>query len=372
MTDRTSPLPDRAARFAQLLKEARQVKGISLGRDAWRRLRRSPMAMISLVILILFIVLAILTPLLPLSPPYETNSGKNLQGPQWAPLFVSNPSWSDDEPETFEKHVKDGFPELNWFNRGLLNLRYNLFGHWELNSLCGRDQLGRDVLARIFWGGRLSLAVGAIATLVSLIIGVSYGATSGFLGGKIDNFMMRFVDVLYSIPFIYVVIFLISVINMPAVKADLNESGINRMTVFFVAVGAIYWLTMARVVRGQVISLKNDQFIEAARTIGASNARIIFIHLIPNLLSIVIVYLTLTIPRVILFESFLSFLGLGVEPPAVSWGVLASDGVTGITRIRIHWWLVAFPSLALGITLFALNFLGDALRDTLDPRLKNK
>jgi len=148
--------------------------------------------------------------------------------------------------------------------------------------------------------------------------------------------------------------------------------GASRIVIFFFLVGAIYWLTMARVVRGQVISLKNEQFVEAARTLGAGRRRIIFVHLVPNLLSVVIVYLTLTIPQVMLFEAFLSFLGLGVEPPDVSWGLLANEGIQVITPVKIYWWLVVFPGMALGLTLFALNFLGDGLRDALDPRLKNR
>ncbi len=208
--------------------------------------------------------------------------------------------------------------------------------------------------------------------MVSLVIGVSYGAIAGYLGGRVDNIMMRIVDMLYSIPFIFVVIFIITVLSESPIKERLEEAGINRIVIFFFVVGAIYWLTMSRVVRGQVISLKENQFVEAARTIGAGQARIIFRHLVPNLLSIVIVYLTLTIPNVMLFEAFLSFLGLGVQPPDVSWGILADEGVRAITPLRVYWWLIVFPSLALGLTLFSLNFLGDGLRDALDPRMKNK
>jgi oligopeptide transport system permease protein len=156
------------------------------------------------------------------------------------------------------------------------------------------------------------------------------------------------------------------------VKPWLREHGINKIVIFYIVIGAIYWLTMARVVRGQVISLKHEQFVESARAIGASQGRIIFRHIVPNLMSVVIVYLTLTIPSVMLFEAFLSFLGLGVDKPGVSWGILASEGVAAINPIRIFWWLVLFPGLALASTLFALNYLGDGLRDALDPRLKNK
>jgi oligopeptide transport system permease protein len=214
--------------------------------------------------------------------------------------------------------------------------------------------------------------VGFVAALVSLVIGVSYGAISGYLGGRVDNLMMRLVDILYSIPFIFVVIFLITILSEDTIKARLESYGIDRIVLFYIVIGAIYWLTMARVVRGQVISLKHEQFVEAARTIGASRPAIIFRHLVPNLMSIVIVYLTLTIPSVMLFEAFLSFLGLGVAPPDVSWGVLANEGIKVITPLKIYWWLVVFPGVALALTLFALNFLGDGLRDALDPRMKNR
>jgi oligopeptide transport system permease protein len=209
-----------------------------------------------------------------------------------------------------------------------------------------------------------------VATLVSLLIGVSYGALSGYLGGRWDNFMMRIVDILYSIPFIFVVIFLITVIR--ANQDELEKWGISRMTLFFAVIGAIYWLTMARVVRGQVLSVKHQEYVEAAKALGASTGRILARHLVPNVFSVILVYLTLTIPRVMLFEAFLSFLGLGVEAPDVSWGMLAADGLGAINPIRVYWWFVLFPGLALGLTLLALNFLGDGLRDALDPRLKDR
>ena len=204
-----------------------------------------------------------------------------------------------------------------------------LFGRWSLNSLCGRDELGRDLLARLVWGARISLMAGLVGALVSLIIGVSYGAISGYVGGWVDNLMMRIVDVLYSVPFIFIVIYINTILSAHETQLWLDKHGINRITVFYVVIGAVYWLTMARVVRGQVLSLKHEQFVDAARTIGAGRARIIFRHIVPNALSVVIVYLTLTIPRVMLFEAFLSFLGLGVQAPDVSWGLLANVGFQG-------------------------------------------
>ena len=197
-----------------------------------------------------------------------------------------------------------------------------------------------------------------------------YGAFSGFVGGRVDNLMMRIVDILYSIPFIFVVIFLITMVQgLAEARPDLE---IDRELIFFLVIGAIYWLTMARVVRGQVLSLKNTEFIEAARVMGASTLRILLTHVVPNVLSIVIVYLTLTIPAIMLFEAFLSFLGLGVEPPKVSWGLLAVDGTQVINPIKSYWWLVVFPALAMGSTLLALNVLGDGLRDALDPKMRGK
>ena len=270
-----------------------------------------------------------------------------------------------------QPYRKLGFAQLNWLSRWMVQMRFSLFGDRSLNSICGRDLLGRDMLSRLFWGARISLIVGLVATIVSLVIGVTYGAVAGYFGGWIDDAMMRFVDVLYSVPFIFVVIFLLTILGQENVADKLASYHIDRIGIFYVVVGAIYWLTMSRVVRGQVISLKNELFVESARSLGAGQMRIIFLHLLPNLFSVVIVYLTLTIPRVMLFEAFLSFLGLGVEPPDVSWGLLANEGIKVITPVKIYWWLILFPSVALGATLLALNFLGDGLRDALDPRLRD-
>ena len=223
----------------------------------------------------------------------------------------------------------------------------------------GTDNAGRDQFARVLQGGQISLFVGIIATLVSLIIGVSYGAIAGYLGGRIDNLMMRIVDVLYSLPYIIVVIVLLAMFR--------SQTPRGQLTLLFIALGSVSWLTMARIVRGQVLSLKNQEFVLAARATGVSAPRIIFRHLVPNTLGPVIVYATLTIPQIMLSEAFLSFLGLGVQAPLASWGSLAADGVQ---NIAIFPWQLIFPGVTMALTLFSLNFLGDGLRDALDPQMR--
>lgn len=280
--------------------------GASLWSDAWRRLKKNRMAVVSGGVLIVIALLAISAPILPGIP--------------------------DPNAQDLELGAVPPGP-----------------GH-----LMGTDILGRDLLARVLYGGRISLLVGLVATMVSFLIGVTWGAVAGYFGGRLDNAMMRFVDVLYSLPYMFLVILLLVFFS-------------RSVLMLFVALGAVQWLTMARIVRGQVLSLRNQEFVEAARAMGVSHAGIIFRHLIPNALGPIIVYATLTVPAVMLQEAFLSFLGLGVQPPDASWGVLVNEGAT---LMGLFPWLVIFPGIALALTLFCLNFMGDGLRDALDPHLR--
>jgi oligopeptide transport system permease protein len=262
-------------------------------------------------------------------------------------------------------------PELTRHSIETQNLDYGAHGpsarHWF-----GTDPLGRDVLTRLLAGGRVSLAVGLTATLVSLVIGVAYGAISGYAGGKVDTVMMRIVEILYALPFMVLVILLIVVLE-PALKQEklrwlvnlFGGEGQVKLVVLFLVIGAIEWLTMARVVRAQVMTLRQQDFVAAALALGVPKHRIIFRHLVPNCLGPVVVYSTLTIPAVMLIEAVLSFLGLGVQPPFASWGSLIQEGAD---NMETRPWLLIFPAIFFSATLFSFNFLGDGLRDALDPK----
>jgi len=225
----------------------------------------------------------------------------------------------------------------------------------ERRYLLGTDDLGRDMLSRIVYGGQVSMAIGLIGTITSVLIGIIIGAIAGYVGGKTDYFISRFIEIMYGLPYMLLVIILMAIFG----KNIFN---------LFIALSAVSWLTTARVMRGQVMSLKNSTFVEAARSMGASTTRIIFLHLVPNTLGILIVYATLRVPAFIMLESFLSFLGLGVSAPYASWGSLIQDSIGGMTNFS---WRLIYPACAMAMFLFAMNFLGDGLRDAFDPQSKN-
>lgn len=385
-----------------------QTKGTSLWRDAWKRLRKNKLAMVGLVVLGFMVIAVIIGPRI---------------------ILLTTGYTADYVPSQLEEgDLVRSFPP-------------------SLQHPMGTDDTGRDLFARVLQGGRISLTVGIISTLVSLLVGVSYGAVSGYLGGRVDNLMMRVVDIIYAIPYILIVIVLlnffggantntlvswipqtaaavfiliggflgsvllfrrvfddangraafrllsklsfvlvsilavfglvylvfssISNTNAGAGLADVYSNYVNQslsqIFLLFFALGLVSWLTMARVVRGQILSLKNEEFVMAAKASGVSTFGIIFRHLVPNVLGPVIVYATLTVPSVMLTEAFLSFLGMGVQAPYASWGSLAADG---IKNISIFPWQLIFPGVTMALTLFSLNFLGDGLRDALDPQTR--
>jgi len=302
------------------------TEALTPNQRAWRRFRRNKPAVISSAFLAMLVLLVVLWPRL---APY-------------APNATSDAQFEPPEP-------------AHWF---------------------GTDVHGRDLLTRVFYGARISLLVGVVGAGVALVIGVTWGAVAGYAGGRLDSVMMRLVDILYSLPSIIFVMVLLTTLNRGA-KVWLSRlpgplapklAASAPLLFLFAGLGAVSWLTMARIVRGQVLSLRTRPFVDASRALGASPISILWHHILPNVWGIVIVYLTLTVPSVVLYESFLSYLGLGIQPPMASWGSLVAEGAGQLNPIRIYWWLIVFPASLLVSTLLALNFLGDGLRDAFDPR----
>lgn len=311
-----------------MANEAVKSQGSSLWKDAWHRLSKNKPALISLAVLVLILFACFVGPFLP---------------------FVKNPT-------TINLANAAADPSA---------------AHWF-----GTDQLGRDLFSRVLYGGQVSLLVGLVATAVAVIIGVIYGAISGYVGGVLDSVLMRFVDILFALPFLVLVILFALVVDEPASNFTtwvIEGTGwprdrvapITTLIPLFIAIGAIGWLTIARIVRAQVLNVKRLEFVEAAISLGLSRSRILFRHILPNVIGPIIIYTTLAVPGIMLLESVLSFLGLGVKPPNSSWGILIKEGAD---RMEITPYLLLFPSLFFATTLFALNFLGDGLRDALDPK----
>lgn len=307
---------------------------LSPGRNAWRRFKQNRAAVISAWFLIFLLAAVVVWPvILKMSPVHFAQS--------------HNPDQLSDAQFVAPN-------AQHWF---------------------GTDLHGRDLFSRILYGAQISLLVGVVGALVSLVIGVLWGAIAGYAGGRTDAVLMRIVDILYSLPSIIFIIVLLTTLGAMLKQSHVVQDspaleGSLRVMLLFIGLGAVSWLTMARIVRGQVLSLRTRPFVEASRALGAKPHWIIARHIIPNILGVVITYLALTMPAIILYESFLSYLGLGVEAPMASWGTLISDGVSQINPIRIYWWLLVFPGGVLVMTLLAFNFLGDGLRDAWDVKSK--
>lgn len=368
---RSLTLPEHPSRRRSTDEEG-LVAGTSLFRDALRRLRLNQLATLCLGLLLLLTLACFSHRLI-----YEIGSARG------------------SESEFFRLHFDHTLTDKDAAFAAPNGT------HWF-----GTDALGRDVFARTMYGGSISFLVALVATVVSLGIGIAWGSIAGYVGNRVDHYMMRIVDVLYGLPFMFLVILIMTLVNglhvtassvRPHVEAvwELEAKGdatgalayatthgvdfharaavfldenVPPIVVMFFALGMVEWLTMARIVRGQVLSLREREFVAAARLMGASTPRVLIRHIVPNLLGPVIVYTTLTIPTVMLLEAFLSFLGLGISEPDCSWGSLASEGIGAINVIKPYWWLLAYPAAAISVALFSLNFAGDGLRDALDPR----
>jgi len=307
---------------------------LSPGRQAWRRFRKNRPAVGSSIYLAMLTLVILAWPLL---------------------LAVVGGSFGHD-------HAPDQLSDAQFAPPSL--------HHWF-----GTDVHGRDLFSRVLYGAQISLFVGLVGTLVSLVIGVLWGAIAGYAGGRLDSAMMRFVDILYSLPTIIFIIVLITTLGELLKQSHFVTSSpfmgsSLRVMLLFVGLGSISWLTMARIVRGQVLTLRTRAFVEASRTLGAGPVWILSKHIIPNIFGIVITYLALTMPAIVLYESFLSYLGLGVQPPMASWGTLLAEGVGQINPIRIYWWLILFPGGVMVATLMALNFIGDGMRDAWDIKAR--
>ena len=343
------------------------LKGVSLWKDAWRRLSKNKMAMFGLVVVVIYALICILAPVLPiysykfqvlehqyLPPSLHKNAGELMVERQ--EMLLLSMAGTEDRKELNEAELA----QLEALRAKIDTETAEIDGKTVLvhhrRYLFGTDPLGRDLLARVIYGGQVSIAIGLVGTITSVLLGIIIGAIAGYAGGQLDYLITRFIDVMYGLPYMMLVIILMALFG----RNILN---------LFLALAIVSWLTEARVVRGQIISLKNSEFVQAARSVGAGTGRIIFRHLVPNTLGVIVVFATLRIPSFIMLEAFLSFLGLGVQAPFASWGSLVGEAVEGM---NLYPWRLFIPALAMVIFLFAMNFLGDGLRDALDPQSKNK
>lgn len=351
-----------------------QRQSLPFWRDAWRRLRKNPTAMIGLTLIILSLLFAFVGPLIvpykydeqirgfenlsPMQTPQERDNAEN--------TAVKSKNRSSEFGYAFETSPSE---ETTAQAQAAEEIKKAIFPH-----VLGTDSLGRDNLVRIMYGSQISLLVGIIASVIILIIGSTYGAFSGFVGGKTDNIMMRILELLYAIPDILIVIILSIVLKAPMAQLFVTSPALSRLTgigpgllSMFITFALLYWVGMARIVRGQVLQLKEQEFIIAAKALGAGNNRVIFRHLLPNCIGPIIVTTTFQVPTAIFVESFLSFIGLGISAPMASLGSLANDAMNGI---QTYPYMLAQPAIMIAIIILAFNMLGDGLRDALDPRMK--
>jgi len=343
------------------------IKGVSLWMDAWRRLKKNRMAIFGMALVIFYSLLSLLAAILPihsfkhqvldhqyLPPSLTKTAGELLYERQENTLMDAAKNEGRNELNEKEKE------ELSVLKQRIENETMVFDGKTvkvhQKRYFLGTDALGRDLLARIIYGGQVSISIGLVGTLTAVLIGLIIGAMAGYLGRSFDYIAMRIVDIMYGLPYMLLVIIFMAIFGRNVIN-------------LFLCLALVSWLTLARVVRGQIISLKNSEFVQAARVVGASTGRIVFRHLVPNTLGVVVVFTTLQIPSFILMESFLSYLGLGVQAPLASWGSLVRDGVDGM---KSYPWLLFFPGLTMTVFLFSMNFLGDGLRDALDPQSKNR
>ena len=333
------------------------MKPVSLWVDAWRRLRKNRMAFAGLILIAFYTAAALCSPILPIYPyDQQVIAHQNLP-----PSFRPAGEVMLKERMSYMKQVQEAEGRTDYSDAekaDIASMQQDIQTNPDHKRiyLLGTDALGRDMLSRILYGGRISIMIGLVGTITAVLVGVIVGSISGYVGGKLDNLIMRFVDIMYSLPYMLVVIIMM---------AMFGKNIIN----LFIAIALVSWLTLCRVVRGQIISLKNAEFVEAARSMGASTPRIIFRHLTPNTVGIIVVFSTLMLPQFIMSESFLSFLGLGVSAPMASWGSLVSEGAN---VMELYPWQLLVPAITMTLFLFAMNFLGDGLRDALDPQSKNK